>query len=111
MSALDSISRPVRIVVGDAKDGADPIFWTVAEILEMPRQQFRAEWRVYSRSAGPKRNTRMLNVLRYLRAKGENHLFVLAAWDRQSRGTLNMMNQAKLAKFEVWQITNFKGGL
>lgn len=108
--ALFSVRKPFRIVVGDAKDGADPMFWRAAEKLGIPRLRYNAQWNLYGKSAGNKRNTQMLDVLRYLRSRGEEHLFVLAAWDGQSRGTLDMMDQARLAKFEVWQISNFKGG-
>jgi hypothetical protein len=107
--ALVSIRKPFRIVVGDA-DGADKHFWRAAERLGVPRLRFNAKWKLFGKSAGNKRNTVMLNVLRRLRAKGEEHLIVLAAWDGRSTGTLDMMDQARLAKFEVWQVANFGGG-
>lgn len=105
--ALYSIRKPFRIVVGDA-DGADKHFWRAAERLDVPRLQYKAKWKLYRKAAGNKRNTLMLNVLRRLRAKGEPCL-VLAAWDGKSRGTLDMMDQARLAKFQVWQVSNFGG--
>jgi hypothetical protein len=107
--ALYSIRRPFRIVVGDA-DGADKHFWRAAKRLGVPRLRYNAKWKLYGRAAGNKRNTQMLNLLVWLRAWHEPDCFVLAAWDGKSRGTLDMMDQAKLAKFPVWLVSNFKGG-
>jgi hypothetical protein len=101
--ALDSIRRPFRIVVGDA-DGADKHFWRSAERLSVPRLRYNAKWKLYHKGAGNKRNTLMLNMLRFVRAKGE-HCLVVAAWDGVSTGTLDMMDQAKLAKFDVWVLS------
>jgi hypothetical protein len=108
-SALASIRKPFRIIVGDA-DGADKLFWRAAEKLGVPRLRYNAQWKLYRKAAGNKRNTVMLNVLRYLRSRGEEHCIVLSAWDGSSRGTQDMMDQARLAKFEVWLVSNFKGG-
>jgi hypothetical protein len=109
LSALDSVRRPFRVIVGDAKEGADPMFWMAAQILEVPRLQFKARWKDFHKGAGNKRNTLMLDWLKRLRDKGEP-CFVVVAWDGSSRGTLNMMDQARVAKFDVWQISDFKGG-
>jgi hypothetical protein len=102
--ALMSIRRPFRVVVGDA-DGADKHFWRAAERLGVPRLRYDAKWKLYRKSAGNKRNTTMLNVLRRLRANGEEHCLVMAAWDGISRGTLDMMDQAKVARFDVWVLS------
>lgn len=110
LSALDSIARPFRIIVGDAKDGADPMFWLAAAILDVPGLRFNAQWKLHGRSAGPKRNTVMVDMLIRLRAKGEKHCFGLAAWDGKSRGTKDTMDKLVNAKFDVWQVSNFKGG-
>lgn len=105
--ALVSIQQPFRIVVGDAKDGADPMFWMAAEVLDIPRLRFKARWKELGKRAGVVRNTAMLEFLLSLRAKGEEHLFGLAAWDGESRGTKNMMGQLEGAKFDVWRISYF----
>jgi hypothetical protein len=47
-----------------------------------------AEWRVYGRSAGPRRNARMAKIA----ARG--HGGCLAFWDGESPGTRNMVAQA-----------------
>lgn len=54
---------------------------------------FRAEWDLYGRGAGPKRNQRMLD-------EGVPDE-VLAFWDGKSRGTLDMITRATRAGVQV----------
>lgn len=101
--ALNSIRRPFRIIVGDAKDGADPIFWSVAEALEVPRLRFNARWKVFGKSAGFKRNGVMVMWLVRLHDRGHPAI-VLAAWDGKSRGTKDTMDKARAHGFDPWRI-------
>jgi SLOG family YspA-like protein len=107
--ALESIRRPFRIIVGDAKSGADPMFWKAAVKLEVPRLRYDANWKRYHFVAGPKRNTVMLEALKRVRVHGELSAWVLAAWDLRSSGTRNMIDQAKLANFDVVVLSNKEG--
>lgn len=53
---------------------------------DIPVQTVEAEWRKYGRAAGPIRNGKMLD---------EGAEQVIAIPDAQSRGTWDMVNQAK----------------
>jgi hypothetical protein len=108
-SALASIRKPFRIVVGDA-DGADKHFWRAAEKLGVPRLRYNAQWKLYRKAAGNKRNTVMLNVLVPALARRASTASCSRPGTVSSRGTLDMMDQARLAKFPVWLVSNFKGG-
>ena len=66
----------------------------VAAETGIPIQVFPAEWKKYGRAAGPIRNRAMLDY-----AKEETPV-VAAFWDGQSRGTGNMLKQAKAAGVE-----------
>lgn len=104
--ALSTLAQPLRIIVGDA-DGADAMFWLAAEVLDIPRLRFDAKWKLYGRKAGHLRNDVMLDLLIAIRRRGEEHAFVLAAWDGNSPGTRNMIREAERADFSVLEISYF----
>lgn len=56
---------------------------------------FKAEWNLYGKAAGPIRNKAMLTY-----AMEENPV-VIAFWNGASRGTKNMVEQARKAGAEV----------
>lgn len=80
----DIDSSTIEIVSGGA-NGADALGERFASEYKFPVKLFQADWNKYGRAAGPKRNANM--------ASYGTHL--IAFWDGKSRGTKNMINQAK----------------
>ena len=78
----------VRLISGHAR-GADSLGERYAGENGFPIQVFPAEWKKYGRAAGPIRNRAMLKY-----AKEETPV-VVAFWNGKSRGTANMLKQAK----------------
>jgi hypothetical protein len=58
----------------------------------VPVKLFKADWGLYGRSAGPRRN---LQMAKYADA-------LIAVWDGESRGTQNMIKRAKEAGLRVY---------
>ena len=83
----------IRLVSGHAR-GADTLAEQYAAEKSMPIQVFPAEWKKYGKAAGPIRNRAMLEY-----AKEETPV-VAAFWNGKSRGTGNMLKQAKAAGAE-----------
>lgn len=98
MDAIEE-ERPVSHVIVGGAPGAD--YWGEAWAYHnrKPFTVFKAEWKRYGSSAGPRRNARMLVegkpdiVVAFPRANGE--------W---GKGTLNMISQAEAAGIEVHRI-------
>jgi hypothetical protein len=105
VDALISIRQPFRVIVGDAKDGADPMFWAAAEKLQLPRHRFKARWKTFGRAAGHLRNAWMVVWLEKISNGTEDSCIVLAAWDGKSPGTKDCMDAAKDVGFDVWRIS------
>lgn len=80
------------IIEGEAR-GADKLARRYAETRGIPFRAFPALWNEYGRRAGPIRNSEMLS-------KG-NPDFVIAFRGPNSRGTQNMINQARKAGIET----------
>ena len=94
---LDSILseyKEVEIVSGHAK-GADSFGEEYAKKHGLPLKIFTPDWKRYGRAAGPIRNREMLNYS--LEAKP----VVIAFWNRTSKGTKDMINQATKAGVKV----------
>ncbi|TFH10747.1 MAG: DUF2493 domain-containing protein [Nitrosomonadales bacterium] len=87
---FDEIHGIDTVIEGDAA-GADRMAGSWAQENSVPFLVFPAQWDIYGRAAGPIRNTQMLTEGRpdYVLAFHENIEF--------SRGTKNMVNQAKNA--------------
>ena len=83
----------IRLVSGHAR-GADTLAERYAAEKCIPIQVFPAEWSKYGKAAGPIRNRAMLEY-----AKEETPV-VAAFWNGKSRGTGNMLKQAKAAGAE-----------
>lgn len=79
------------IFVGDAK-GVDNLVVRWCKENGITYRIFRANWKLYGRSAGPERNGQMI------RSGGEA---LIAIWDGESRGTKNMIQQAKQHELPV----------
>lgn len=74
------------------KYGADHIGeWYATTYRQCKLKKFPADWGTHGKSAGPKRNKQMAEYADAL----------VAFWDGKSRGTKNMIDEAKLAGLEV----------
>jgi hypothetical protein len=94
--AISSILRMYdaeTIVAHGGARGADKIAGDIAECLGFKVEVFEADWAKYGRSAGPKRNQKMLEDF----WPDVVHAFPLA----QSRGTLDMIAKARKAGIPV----------
>ena len=76
--------EPTEVVHGDAK-GVDRLAGQWAHRNKVPGVKFPADWNRFGRRAGPVRNSLMAGYADAL----------LAIWDGKSRGTANMIRQAK----------------
>ena len=74
----------IEIISGGAK-GADLLGEKFADKYEIPTHVMLANWNSYGKSAGPKRNEEMAKLGDYL----------IAFWNGESKGTKNMINNAK----------------
>ena len=93
MDRLITYYENIRLVSGHAR-GADTLAEQYAEERGIPIEVFPAEWKKYGRAAGPIRNRAMLTY-----AKEETPV-IAAFWNGHSRGTGNMIRQAKDAGAE-----------
>ena len=78
----------IEIISGHAK-GVDTIAEHYAREHNYPCRIFPADWNKYGKKAGPIRNSQMLK-----HALLETPI-VIAFWNGKSKGTHNMINQAK----------------
>lgn len=90
----------VEIISGHAR-GADTYGEEYAVFHGLRRKYFVADWKRYGRSAGPIRNQQMLEYAM------KDTAMVIAFWDGQSRGTKNMIEQARRARVKV-EIVNYR---
>lgn len=104
------IGPPTYIYHGACR-GADNLFSEVAKdvfegaITPIP---FPAEWKKYGKSAGPRRNKKMLKTM--LDDLEDNQVyFAVALHDdlEKSRGTRNMANQCKKAGVPVYVVGRY----
>lgn len=92
MLSILNLAETNTIIEGEAK-GADTTARLVAEKHGIECKGFPANWSRYGRAAGPIRNKQML-------VEGEPDA-VLAFLSPESRGTRNMVNQAKSLGLKV----------
>ena len=85
---------PITVISGTAR-GADQLGERWAQIRRYDIERFPAQWDIYGKSAGYKRNEQMANTATHL----------LAFWDGQSRGTKHMIDIARTHNLEVRVIT------
>lgn len=93
---MEEIRRfnPTVLIHGDAR-GADTLASEAALALEIPIEAYPAQWEKYGRAAGPIRNKQMLD-------EGKPDLVLAFHADlEKSRGTKNMVNQARKAGIPV----------
>ena len=76
------------IIVSGCAEGADKLGERYAAEHNLTIERFPAEWDKYGKYAGPRRNAQMARIADA----------VLVFWDGKSRGTKNMIENAKKAK-------------
>jgi len=74
--------KPTEIISGGAR-GADCCGEIYASHNKIPLRVFEADWALFGKAAGPIRNENMAKIADCL----------VAFWDGQSRGTLDMINK------------------
>lgn len=74
---------PTKIVSGKAR-GVDTLGELWAERMNIPVDEYPANWDKHKRAAGPIRNSLM----------ADNAEALVAVWDNKSRGTKNMIDTA-----------------
>lgn len=85
------------VVVSGGASGADSLGELFAERNGIPVEKFPADWALYKKAAGPIRNRKMADF-----ASQDGSFGMLAAfWDGKSRGTKDMIRQAKEAGIET----------
>lgn len=77
--------------------GADGLGEKYADEREYNIKVFLANWKLYGRSAGPRRNKDMAEYC------GLNNYLILF-WDGKSNGSANMLKQAKINKMTVREV-------
>jgi len=85
----------VQVVSGTAR-GADKLGEHYARMNKLHVAQFPANWDLYGKSAGYRRNEEMAEYADAL----------VAFWDGKSRGTMQMINLAKSAGLQV-RVVNY----
>ncbi|MDO5445907.1 MAG: DUF2493 domain-containing protein [Eubacteriales bacterium] len=89
--SLDSILKNYEdftFVSGHAK-GADTFAEEYARVHSIPVNVFKPDWKRYGKGAGPVRNREMLAFA------AEKTPVIIAFWDGKSKGTQNMLREAK----------------
>lgn len=81
--------REFTTIIHGAARGTDTLAGEYAERYEIPCVSFPADWKLHGKAAGPIRNTQMLR-------EGRPDL-VIAFRAKDSRGTQNMIDQARKA--------------
>jgi SLOG family YspA-like protein len=89
-------------ILGKAFRGADLIARDAAELMQLPVEPYPANWDKHGRAGGPIRNTQML-----VEGKADG-LIAFHLNLAQSKGTRNMVNQARDAGLPIWL---FKEGI
>ncbi len=88
-----------EVVCGKAR-GADSLGERWAKEHDVPVKEFPANWNLYGKSAGMRRNREMAEYADML----------VAFWDGKSRGTANMIQNAKALGLKVLVISYKMGG-
>ena len=90
-SAIASGLEVTEVVTGGAK-GVDSIAHRMAVAGGIETKPFPADWDTHGKAAGPIRNRQMAEYADAL----------IAVWDGESRGTGNMIDEAKARGLEVF---------
>lgn len=82
-------------VVSGCAPGIDTLGIQWAEEKAIPIMRFPADWAKHGRAAGPIRNRQMAE---YVGQSG----YLVCVWDGKSRGTRNMIEEAKRVGIKRW---------
>lgn len=94
-TVLDAVSKSgfaISEVVSGGATGVDAQGETWAQSQNIPVKRFPADWAKHGKAAGPIRNGQMADYAEAL----------IAIWDGQSRGTKNMIEQARKKGLRVY---------
>lgn len=83
--ALEAYRNDITEVVSGGAEGADSLGERYAKGAGIPLKIFKADWATNGKAAGPMRNRQMAEYAQAL----------LALWDSKSRGTANMIEEAR----------------
>lgn len=92
-AAFDRVhaKQPITLLIHGAARGADALADDWARARGVPREPHPADWAKHGRSAGPRRNWRMLEA-------GPDGVVAFPG----GRGTADMVRQARAAGVPVW---------
>jgi hypothetical protein len=85
-------SEITEVVCGKAR-GVDTLGEQWAKSHGIPVKEFPADWETHGKSAGPKRNRQMAEYAEAL----------ILVWDGKSRGSANMLQEAKKRGLKIHQ--------
>jgi hypothetical protein len=91
MEALESYRNDITEVVSGGAQGADALGERYAREAGLPLKRFPADWAKNGKAAGPIRNREMAAYAQAL----------IALWDGKSRGTANMIEEARARSLNV----------
>ena len=92
LEAIANSGIDITTVVSGGARGVDTLGEHAAKMMGIPVTRYEAEWDVYGKSAGYKRNGVM--------AKNADAL--IAVWDGKSKGTEHMITLARLRGLKVF---------
>ena len=95
--------HPSVEIISGAANGVDTLAIQFANRNNLPLSTFPADWKTYGFAAGPIRNKQMAEY-----AALAEHGILIAIWDGESRGTANMIREAKKLNLDV-RIFDFNG--
>lgn len=90
--AIKEAAFPIAEVVAGGAPGVDALAERWAVINEIPLKLFPAEWGSWGSAAGFYRNRQMAEYADAL----------IAVWDGKSKGTANMIEQAKMRGLKIF---------
>lgn len=88
------VARNATYVINGGAKGADALAVSAARQLNLECETYMADWNLFGRPAGPIRNKRMLD-------EGKPDIVLAFFAGRRTRGTQNMVKQAKEAGVPV----------
>jgi len=100
LDALFSVTDEGVTVISGTANGADKLGERYADFRGYEIERYPAQWDVYGRSAGYKRNEQMAGIA--------SHCVVF--WDGQSRGSKHMIDIAKREGLEL-RVIKYHGNL
>lgn len=97
MEWYESKSKAIELISGGCR-GTDLLGEKWAKNLGFPIKRFPADWNLYGKAAGPIRNHEMAI---YAASQPDSVGILVAFWNGKSRGTKNMIDEAKKVGLKV----------